>query len=110
MNIKRNVDYLKYGNFIQLVLPIAITVGSISNIECIYYSITFIVTKIGIYLWTMSYDLRVRRAENNLTSNINGWLNPEHEDSDYFETKVLERAVKQFNGQKSINEFTEESV
>ncbi len=110
INIKRNVDYLKYGNFIQLVLPIAITVGSISNIECIYYSISFIVIKIGFYLWTMSHDLRIRRAENNLTSNINRWLNPEHEDSDYFETKVLESTVKQFNEQKYINKLTEESV
>ncbi len=110
INIKRNVDYLEYGNFIQLVLPIAIMVGSISNKECIYYSISFIVITIGIYLWTMSYHFMARRAENNLSSNINRWLNPEHEDSDYFETKVLERTVKQFNEQKSIYESTEESM
>jgi hypothetical protein len=85
-------------------------VGSISNKECIYYSISFIVITIGIYLWTMSYHFMARRAENNLSSNINRWLNPEHEDSDYFETKVLERTVKQFNEQKSIYESTEESM
>jgi hypothetical protein len=110
MDVKRNVDFLKYEIFIGLVLPIAIMVGSISNIECIYYSISFIVITIGIYLWTMSHDLRVRRAENNLTLNINRWLNPKLEDPHYFEMKILEMIVKQFKEQKSINEFKEEWV
>jgi hypothetical protein len=104
MDIKRNVDFLKYGIFIGLILPIAITFGSISNLVCIHFSISFLVLISGSCLWTLSYDFRIRRAENNLSLNINRWLNPRLEDPDYFEMKVLEKTVIQFNEQKHINE------
>jgi hypothetical protein len=110
IDIKRNVDFIKYGIFIELVLPIGMIFIGVSNLECIHYIITFVVLKIVCYLWTMSYDLRVKRAENNLTLNINRWLSPELEDRDYFEIKVLERTAKQFNGQKSINESIEDWI
>jgi hypothetical protein len=110
MDIKRSVDFLKYGIFIGSILPIAIIFGSISNLECIHFSISFIVLISGSYLWTLSYDFRIRRAENNLSLNINRWLNPRFEDSDYFEMKVLEMTVKKFNEQKHINQPIDDSV
>jgi hypothetical protein len=108
-DIKRNVDFLKYGIFIELILPITAIVmvgshGSIFDTKCHPFSISFIVLMIGSYLWTMSYDFKVKRTENDLILNINRWLNQKYEDSDQIEIKVLERTVKQFNEQKSIDE------
>ncbi len=108
-DIKRNVDFLKYEIFIELILPITAIVmvgshGSIFDTKCHPFSISFIVLMIGSYLWTMSYDFRVKRTENDLILNINRWLNQKYEDSDQIEIKVLERTVKQFNEQKSIDE------
>jgi hypothetical protein len=106
-DIRKNVDFLKYGIFIELVLPIAIIVlshGSSLKLECYPFSIPFVVLMIGSYLWTMSYNLSVNRYENDLTLNLNRWLNPKYEDSDQIEIKVIERTAKQFNEQKSIDE------
>ncbi len=107
--IKRNVDFLKYGISIELILPIAaiLVIGSHDFIfDAIFhpFSISFVVLMIGSYLWTMSYDFRVKRSENDLTMCLNHWLNQKYEDSDEIEIKVLERTVKLFNEQKSIDE------
>ncbi len=108
-DIKRNVDFLKYGITIELIPHITAIVligshGSIFDTKCHPFSISFIILMIGSYLWTMSYDFRVKRSENDLTMSLNHWLNQKYEDSDEIEIKVLERTVKQFNEQKSIDE------
>jgi hypothetical protein len=108
-DIKINVDFLKYGIFIELIVAITAIVvvgshGSIFDTECHPFSISFIVLVIGSYLWTMSYDYSVRRSENDLTLSLNHWLNQKYEDFDEIEIKVLERTLKQFNEQKSNDE------
>jgi hypothetical protein len=108
-DVRRNVDFLKYGIFIELVLPFAIIIivlshGSSLKLECYPFSIPFVVLMIGSYLWTTSYNLKVKRYENDLTLNLNRWLNSKYEDSDQIEMNVIERTAKQFNEQKSIHE------
>ncbi len=107
-NIKKYVDFLKYGIFIDLVLPVAIVVGSYESIlvlECWAFGISFVVLVIGSYLWTISYNLRVKRSESDLTLNLNRWLNPNIENADEIELKVLKRTAMHFSEQKSIDEL-----
>jgi hypothetical protein len=93
----------------ELILPITAIVvvgshGSIFDTKCHPFSIYFIILMIGSYLWTMSYDFRLKRSENDLILSLNHWLNQKYEDSDEIEMKVLERTVKKFNEQKTSDE------
>jgi ABC-type multidrug transport system permease subunit len=107
-NIKKYVDFLEFGIFIDLVLPVTIVVGSYESIlelECWTFGISFVVLVIGSYIWTISYNLRVKRSESDLTLNLNRWLNPNIENGDEIELKVLKKAAMHFSEQKFIDEF-----
>jgi hypothetical protein len=107
-NIKKYVDFLKFGVFIDLALPVAIVLGSYETtleLECWAFGIAFVILMIGSYLWTISYNLRVKRSESDLTLNLNRWLNSNIENSDEIELKVLERTSIHFSERKSIDEL-----
>jgi len=97
--IKRNVDFLKYDISMEFFSAFALTVcthGSVSNQECYYLSILWFVLTIGYFLWTMSSNLRVRKAQNELSLNLNLWLNIEFENINDIEINNLKTSFKPF--------------
>ncbi len=96
---KRNVDFLKYGISIEFFSAVGLTVcthSSVSNQECYYLKILWIVLTIGYFLWTMSSNFRVRKAQNELSLNLNLWLNIEFENVNDIEMKNLKMVFKPF--------------
>ncbi len=104
--IKRNVDFLKYGISMEFFSTVALTVcthDSVSNQECYYLSTLRIVLTIGYFLWTMSSNFRVRKAQNELSLNLNLWLNIEYETiNDMENLKTVFKPFKEDNRMDTI--------
>jgi len=88
--------------FISNVALTVCTHGSVSNQECYYLSILWIVLTIGYFLWTMSSNFRVRKAQNELSLNLNLWLNIEFENVNDIEMKNLKMIFKEDNRMDTI--------
>jgi hypothetical protein len=81
--IKENVDFLKYGISMEFVSTLALLTcphGLFSKSSCFHFTIPYVVLMTGYFVWTMSSNLRIRIAENDLTMTLNSWLNLKPED------------------------------
>jgi hypothetical protein len=98
--IKRNVDFLKFGISIEFFLTIGLTVysnGFVMKSKFYRSNILSIILMTGYYLWTMSSNLRIRIIENDLSFILNRWLNLKVEDSIQIDMDYIEKSSKQFN-------------
>jgi hypothetical protein len=98
--IKSNVDFLKFGISAEFFLTIGLIIFSNGFVmESKFYRLNLlrIVLIIGYYLWTMSWNLRIRIVENNLSFILNRWLNVKVEDSIRIDMDYIEKFSKQFN-------------
>jgi hypothetical protein len=98
--IKRNVDFLKFGISAEFFLTIGIIIFSNAlfwESKFFRLNILRILLMIGYYLWTMSSNLRIRIIENDLSFVLNRWLNLKVEDSIRIDMDYIEKLSKQFN-------------
>jgi hypothetical protein len=105
--IKRNVDFLKFGISAEFFLTIGIIIFSNGFfMESMSYRLNTlrIVLMIGYYLWTMSSNLRIRIIENNLSFILNRWLNLKVEDSIRIDMNYIEKFAKQSNEKQTSDE------
>ncbi len=105
-DIKTNVDFLKYGISVEFFCSFCLTLISIiSRSECYYLGITRIFLISGCYLFTMSSNLRIRIVENNLSLNLNRWLNLNDEHYIRIEMDYIEKTVKRLNEKEANDEL-----
>ncbi len=96
-DIKRNLDFLKYGismEFISTVTLIVCFHVLTSKSKSYYLGIFFLILLIGYYLWTMSSNLRIRIIENDLSFILNQWLHLNPEDSIRIEMDYIQKSIK----------------
>ncbi len=106
-NIKRNVDFLKYGISMEFISNIVMLLFSHENSDCLHLEIPLIVLIIVNYLWTMSLNFRIRLNENNLSFILNQWLHLKPEDSITIEMDFIEKTAKSSNEKESKHEKNE---
>jgi len=105
-DIKTNVDFLKYGISVEFFCSFCLTlIGIISRPECYYLCIARIFLISGYYLLTMSSNLRIRIIENNLSLNLNQWLNLKDEDYIRIEMDYIEKTIKRLNEKEANDEL-----
>jgi hypothetical protein len=110
IDIKRNVDFLKYGismEFISNVTLILCFHFLTSKSKSYYSAIFFAIILIGYYLWTMSSNLRIRFVENDVSSILNQWLHLNPEDSIQIEMDYIQKFVKQLDDKEPKDETNE---
>jgi hypothetical protein len=100
-DIKRNVDFLKYGISLEFISNIVMHLFSRENSDCLHFDILLIVLIIAYYLWTMSLNFRIRLIENNLSFILNQWLHLKPEDSITIEIDYTEKTAKRSNEKES---------
>jgi hypothetical protein len=102
--IKRKVDFLKFGITIEFFLTIAFIIylnGLFRESKSYGLNLLRIFLIIGYYLWTMSSNLRIRIIENNLSFILNRWLNLKVEDSIRIDMDYIEKYSNRFIEKKS---------
>jgi hypothetical protein len=106
-DIKRNVDFVKYGISMEFISYIALTIcchALNQKSKFPYYHIFVSILLFCYYLWTMSYNLRIRIIDNDLSLTLNEWLHLNPEDSIQIEMDYIEKTVKSFNKKESSDE------
>ncbi len=96
-DIKRNLDFLKYGISMEFVSTVTLIVYFhvlTSKSKSYYLGILFLILFIGCYLWTMSSNLRIRIIENDISFILNQWLRLNPEDSIRIEMDYIQKSVK----------------
>ncbi len=106
-DIKRNVDFLKYGISLEFISNLVMLLFSHVNSDCLHFEIPLIVLIIVNYLWTMSFNFRIRLNENNLSFILNQWLHLKPEDSIAIEIDYIEKTSKSSNEKESNDENNE---
>jgi hypothetical protein len=109
-DISSYVDFLKYSISIEFISTISFIVCFhilFSKPECSHFGISFMVSIIGYYLWTMASNLRIRIIENDLSFNLNRWLHLNPEDSIRIEMDYIEKTVKKIDEKESNKETNE---
>jgi hypothetical protein len=105
--IKRDVDFLKFGISAEFFLTIGIIIfsnGFFLESMSYHLSLLRIPLMIGYYLWTMSSNLRIRIVENDLSFILNRWLNLKVEDSIRIDMNYIEKFAKQSNEKQTNDE------
>ncbi len=103
-DIKKSVDFLKYGISIEFVSNLLMIILFHVNSKCSHFVISFTSLIVVYYLWTMSSNLRIRFIENDLSLNLNRWLHLNPEDSIRIEMDYLEKTVKNLNEKQTIDD------
>jgi hypothetical protein len=105
--IKRNVDFLKFGITVEFFLTIAVILysnGFIRESKSYGLNLLRMFLMVVYYLWTMSSNLRIRIIENNLSFILNKWLNLKVEDSIQIDMDYIEMFAKQSNEKQTNDE------
>ncbi len=106
-DIKRNVDFLKYGISMEFISCVALIICChvlSKKSKFSYYHIFGSILLFCYYLWTMSCNLRIRIIDNDLSFTLNKWLHLNPEDSIQIEMDYTEKTVKPFNQKESSDE------
>ncbi len=108
IEIKRNVDSLKFGISTEFILSIGLMVFYSNRfvMKSKFYRLNIlrITLMIGYSFWTMSSNLRIRITENDLSFILNRWLDMKVEDSNRIVMDYIEKFGKQFNEKESNDE------
>jgi hypothetical protein len=103
-DIKKSVDFLKYGISIEFVSNLVMIILFHVNSKCTHFVISFAFLIVVYYLWTMSSNLRIRFIENDLSLILNQWLHLNPEDSIRIEMDYIEKTVKSLNEKQTIED------
>ncbi len=106
-DIKKSVDFLKYGislDFFSTMIRIINNHYLDSKSGCFHFGIAHIVLLLGYYLWTMSFNLRIKIIDNNLSFILNQWLHLNSEDSIQIEMDYIEKTRNRSNEEESSDD------
>jgi hypothetical protein len=106
-DIKRSVDFLKYGISLDFFSTFIVIINNHylgSKSGCFHFGIAHIVLLLAYYLWTMSFNFRIRIIDNNLSFILNQWLHLNPEDSIQIEMDYIEKTGNRSNEDESSDD------